>query len=98
MNAVVLADGLMRNCTEGARDRLGAFWRHVSQEGSSTGAAAQIVKSMLGFWHMQGFSPLRRLRAIRELPVLPQPDEPAQHQPAARSHRSPHRLRQRPRQ
>lgn len=47
----------MRNCTEGARDRLGAFWRRVSQEGSSTGAAAQIVQSMLGFWHMQGFSP-----------------------------------------
>ena len=57
MNAVVLADGLMRNGTEGARDRLAVFWRRVSQEGSSTGAAAQIVKSMLGFWHMQGFSP-----------------------------------------
>jgi NTE family protein len=59
MNAVVLADGLMRNGTEGARDRLGAFWRRVSQEGSSNGAAAQIVQSMLGFWHMQGFSPFR---------------------------------------
>jgi NTE family protein len=58
MNAVVLADGLMRNGSEGARDRLGAFWRRVSQEGSgTTGAAAQIVQSMLGFWHMQGFSP-----------------------------------------
>ena len=57
MNAVVLADGLMREGTEGARHRLGAFWRRVSQEGSSSSAAAEIVQSMLGFWHMQSFSP-----------------------------------------
>ncbi len=57
MNAVALADGLMRNGTLGARDRLGAFWRRVSQEGSSGGAAGELVKSMLGFWHMQAFSP-----------------------------------------
>jgi NTE family protein len=57
MNAAVLADGLMRDGTEGARHRLGAFWRRVSQEGSSGGAAGDLVKSMLGFWHMQAFSP-----------------------------------------
>jgi NTE family protein len=57
MNAVALADGLMRNGTLGARDRLGAFWRRVSHEGSSAGAAGDIVKSMLGFWHLQSFSP-----------------------------------------
>jgi NTE family protein len=57
MNAVALADGLMRNGTLGARDRLGAFWRRVSQEGSNAGAAGDIVKSMLGFWHLQAFSP-----------------------------------------
>lgn len=57
MNAVALADGLMRNGTLGARDRLGAFWRRVSQEGSSGGPAGELVKSLLGFWHMQAFSP-----------------------------------------
>ena len=57
LNAVVLADGLMRDGTEGARHRLGAFWRRVSQEGSGAGAAAELVQSMLGFWHMQSFSP-----------------------------------------
>ena len=57
MNAVVLADGLMRDGTEGARHRLGAFWRRVSQESASTSAAAEIVQSLLGFWHLQSFSP-----------------------------------------
>ncbi len=57
MNAVVLADGLMRDGAEGARHRLGAFWRRVSQEGAGSGAVAEALQSMLGFWHMQAFSP-----------------------------------------
>ncbi len=57
MNAVVLADGLMRDGAEGARHRLGAFWRRVSQEGGGSGAAGEVLQSMLGFWHMQSFSP-----------------------------------------
>jgi NTE family protein len=58
MNAVVLADGLMRDGVDGARSRLHAFWRGVSQEGARSGAAGEIVQSMLGFWEMPGFSPL----------------------------------------
>jgi NTE family protein len=61
MNAVALADGLMREGTAGARHRLGAFWRRVSQEGSGAGGAADLVKSMLGFWHLQAFSPFNFL-------------------------------------
>ncbi len=57
MNAVVLADGLMRDGAEGARHRLGAFWRRVSREGAGSSAAGEIVQQMLGFWHLQGFSP-----------------------------------------
>ena len=57
MNAVALADGLMRDGAEGARHRLGAFWRRVSQEGGGSGTAGEILQSMLGFWHMQSFSP-----------------------------------------
>jgi NTE family protein len=57
MNAVVLADGLMRDGAEGARHRLGAFWRRVSQEGAGSGAASEVLQQMLGFWHMQTFSP-----------------------------------------
>jgi predicted acylesterase/phospholipase RssA len=87
MNAVVLADGLMRNGSEGARDRLGAFWRRVSRESSGTGAAATDRPVDAGLLAHARIFPLRHLRAIRELPVLPLPDEPAQHQPAARSHR-----------
>jgi NTE family protein len=57
MNAVVLADGLMRDGAEGARNRLGAFWRRVSKEGRESSATAEILQQMLGFWHLQGFSP-----------------------------------------
>ena len=57
MNAVVLADGLMRDGVEGARSRLHEFWRGVSREGVRAGAASDIVQSMLGFWEMPGFSP-----------------------------------------
>jgi len=57
MNAVVLADGLMRGGAEGARHRLGAFWRRVSREGRGASAAAEIVQNLMGFWHLPTFSP-----------------------------------------
>lgn len=57
MNAVVLADGLMRDGALGARRRLGAFWRRVSREGAGAGATNDIVRSILGFWHVPRFSP-----------------------------------------
>jgi len=57
MNAVVLADGLMRDGAEGARRRLAAFWRRVSREGTGVGAASQIVQNILGFWQMPRFTP-----------------------------------------
>ena len=58
MNAVVLADGLMRDGVDGARTRLHEFWHGVSREGIHAGAAGDIMQSMLGFWEMPGFSPL----------------------------------------
>ena len=57
MNAVVLADGMMRGGVAGARHRLGAFWRRVSREGAGAGAASEIVQGILGFWHLPAFSP-----------------------------------------
>jgi NTE family protein len=57
MNAVVLADGLMRDGVAGASQRLHAFWHGVSREGMRAGAAGDIVQQMLGFWEMPGFSP-----------------------------------------
>jgi len=57
MNAVVLADGLMRGGVTGARYRLGAFWRRVSREGAGVGAAGEIVQNLMGFWHMPRVSP-----------------------------------------
>lgn len=57
MNAVVLADGLMRDGAEGARRRLAAFWRRVSREGVGVGATNEIVQQIFGFWHMPRFSP-----------------------------------------
>ena len=52
MNAVVLADGLMRDGAEGARRRLGAFWRRVSREGVGAGATNEIFQNILGFWNL----------------------------------------------
>jgi NTE family protein len=57
MNAVVLADGLMRGGAEGARHRLGAFWRRVSREGGGVGATSEIVQNLMGFWHLPSLSP-----------------------------------------
>ena len=58
MNAVVLADGLMRDGVVGAKARLEAFWRGVSRDVAGSGATHDIMQSIFGFWHMPGFSPL----------------------------------------
>ena len=67
MNAVVLADGLMRDGVAGARTRLEAFWRGVSREGSGAGATADVMQSILGFWHMPGFSPFSYFERLANL-------------------------------
>jgi NTE family protein len=54
MNAVVLADGLMRGGAEGARERLEAFWRGVSREGLA-GRASGILEPILSFWQVPSF-------------------------------------------
>ncbi len=54
MNAVVLADGLMRGGADGARERLEAFWRGVSREGLA-GPAHAIVEPILSFWKLPSF-------------------------------------------
>jgi NTE family protein len=54
MNAVVLADGLMRGGTEGARERLEVFWRGVSREGVG-GSAQSILEPILSFWNVPSF-------------------------------------------
>ncbi len=56
MNAVVLADGLMRDGAEGARRRLAAFWRRISREGIGAGAAGEIFQNILGFWNLPSLS------------------------------------------
>jgi NTE family protein len=44
MNAVVLADGMARGGSEGARRRLAAFWRAVSIASAGVGAAAELIQ------------------------------------------------------
>ena len=82
MNAVVLADGYMRGGTDGARERLEAFWRGVSREGLG-GAAQSILEPILSFWKVPCF-PTFDLRTSAPL-ASPLILQPAQHQPAARS-------------
>ena len=54
MNAVVLADGLMRGGADGARERLEVFWRAVSREGIG-GPMQSILEPILSFWKVPSF-------------------------------------------
>lgn len=54
MNAVVLADGLMRGGADGARERLETFWRGISREGLA-GRANAILEPILSFWQVPTF-------------------------------------------
>lgn len=54
MNAVVLADGLMRGGADGARERLETFWRGISREGLA-GRAHAILEPILSFWQVPTF-------------------------------------------
>jgi NTE family protein len=54
MNAVVLADGLMRGGADGARERLEAFWHGISREGLA-GRAHAILGPILSFWQVPTF-------------------------------------------
>ncbi len=54
VNAVVLAEGWIEGGAEGARRQLGAFWQRISLDGGLHPYQRQLVKMMLGFWHMDG--------------------------------------------
>jgi NTE family protein len=52
MNAVVLADGLARGGTEGARDALGRFWRAVSDASRFSPLQPTPLDVMMGRWSL----------------------------------------------
>jgi NTE family protein len=66
MNAVVLADGFMRDGANGARERLEAFWKGVSREGLG-GPGRDIFEQIVGFWRMPGFEPLAYFHHLANL-------------------------------
>jgi NTE family protein len=52
MNAVVLADGLMRNANRGARERLRHFWEAVSDTAKFTPVQRAPLDVLLGNWSL----------------------------------------------
>ncbi|MBN8998523.1 MAG: patatin-like phospholipase family protein [Rhizobiales bacterium] len=66
MNAVVLADGLVRGGTEGARERLAEFWTGVSRA-STIGGARDLVQSWMTFWDIDPLRPSQWLDAFANL-------------------------------
>ena len=52
MNAVVAADGLMRDGAEGARDGLGRFWKAVSEAGRSSPIQRSPIDVFMGNWSL----------------------------------------------
>ena len=54
VNAVVLADGLVRGGREGARQQLAAFWRAVSRDGNLSTAQRGVLDRLLWFLPMAG--------------------------------------------
>ena len=67
MNAVVLADGLMRDGVDGARAQLAEFWRGVSRAGVGGGATGDAMRNLLGFWDLPGFSPFAYFEHLANL-------------------------------
>ena len=66
MNAVVFADGVMRSGTQGARERLEAFWRGVSHD-DGLGAGTDLIDRLFGFWNVPAFSPLPYMQQFAKL-------------------------------
>ena len=52
MNAVVAADGLMRDGAEGARDGLSRFWKAVSEAGRSSPIQRSPIDVFMGNWSL----------------------------------------------
>jgi NTE family protein len=50
MNAVVLAQGMLENGRDGARQRLEDFWRSISDESALPGPVRGIVDQFFGAW------------------------------------------------
>ncbi|MCR9212269.1 MAG: patatin-like phospholipase family protein [Proteobacteria bacterium] len=53
MNAVVSADGLMRNGTEGAREALESFWKNVSDAGMASPVKRLPLDIFMGNWSLE---------------------------------------------
>jgi len=66
MNAVVLADGLVRGGDEAARERLAAFWTGVSRA-STIGGARDLLQSWMSFWNVPAFRPTQWLDMMSNL-------------------------------
>lgn len=52
MNAVVVADGLMKNGRDGARENLEKFWKKVSEMGQSSPAQRTFYDMLTGNWNL----------------------------------------------
>lgn len=52
MNAVVVADGLMKNGTEGARKALEEFWEAVSREALKSPIRRSPIAALMGDWSL----------------------------------------------
>ena len=50
MNAVVMADGWLKGGSDGAREGLAAFWRHVSLDGGLSERQRQLFDIVLNVW------------------------------------------------
>ncbi|MBB3930180.1 NTE family protein [Kaistia hirudinis] len=66
MNAVVLADGLVRGGNEAARERLAEFWTGVSRA-STIGGARDLLQSWMSFWNVPAFRPTQWLDMMSNL-------------------------------
>ena len=52
MNAVVVADGLMKNGRDGARENLEKFWKKVSEMGQSSPVQRTFYDMLTGNWNL----------------------------------------------
>ncbi len=52
MNAVVMADGIMRDGADGAREGLARFWKAVSEAGRSSPIQRSPIDVFMGNWSL----------------------------------------------
>ena len=58
MNAVVLADGLIRGGRDGAREHLARFWKRVNRSGAGITTLDGMVDRVTGLWGLPGLGRL----------------------------------------